>query len=238
MFKKRGYHWSPLLLDLRLNDRGRFMTLRTEVTHATDEQCYSPQAHNRILTIPNIISFLRICSIPYTAWLIAHHAMILALIVLAISALSDCLDGYIARTFNQVSLLGQILDPIADRLLIVCSILALAYVEVIPWLALLLVVIRDAAMAVLILVLAQHDYGPLPVNFIGKTGTALLMLTIVVLMIVNAIGANTVPMLYESALACGVWGLVLYWTAGITYIRQAFALITGKLAVAPLVVRN
>ena len=79
-------------------------------------QEYSPEALNRVLTVPNVISFLRICSIPYLAVLIAQHKMWPALIVLAIAALSDCIDGYIARTFNQVSKLGQILDPIADRL--------------------------------------------------------------------------------------------------------------------------
>ena len=140
---------------------------------------YSPEALNRVFTVPNVISFLRICSIPYLAILIAQNKMWLALIVLAISAFSDCVDGYIARTFNQVSKLGQILDPIADRLLIVCSTLALAFAKIIPWWALALVVLRDIIMAILIVILAQYDYGPLPVNFMGKTGTALLMVTIV-----------------------------------------------------------
>ena len=142
-------------------------------------QEYSPEAMNRVLTIPNLISFLRICSIPYIAWLITQQQMTFALIVLAISAFSDCLDGYIARTLNQVSKLGQILDPIADRLLIFCSTLALAVAMIIPWWALLLVVLRDAIMAILVIVLAQRDYGPLPVNFVGKAGTALLMLSLI-----------------------------------------------------------
>lgn len=193
-------------------------------------QEYSPEAMNRVLTVPNVISFLRICSIPYLAWLITQHNMILALVVLAVSAFSDCLDGYIARRWNQVSKLGQILDPIADRLLIICSTLALAIANVIPWWALVLVVLRDIIMAILVVVLAQHDYGPLPVNFVGKAGTALLMLAIVSLMIVYAIATESMFLLYASALACGVWGIVLYWYAGLLYYRQAYVLLVNSKA--------
>lgn len=191
-------------------------------------QEYSPEALNRVLTVPNVISFLRICSIPYLAVLIAQHKMWPALIVLAIAALSDCIDGYIARTFNQVSKLGQILDPIADRLLIVCSTLALASAKIIPWWALALVVLRDAIMAILIVILAQYDYGPLPVNFMGKTGTALLMVTIVLFMIVFAIATEPVLILYAAAIACAIWGITLYWFAGILYCIQAYKLLIKK----------
>lgn len=191
-------------------------------------QEYSPEALNRVLTVPNVISFLRICSIPYLAVLIAQHKMWPALIVLAIAALSDCIDGYIARTFNQVSKLGQILDPIADRLLIVCSTLALAFAKIIPWWALALVVLRDAIMAILIVILAQYDYGPLPVNFMGKTGTALLMVTIVLFMIVFAIATEPMLILYATAIACAIWGITLYWFAGILYCIQAYKLLIKK----------
>ena len=191
-------------------------------------QEYRPEALNRVLTVPNVISFLRICSIPYLAVLIAQHKMWPALIVLAIAALSDCIDGYIARTFNQVSKLGQILDPIADRLLIVCSTLALAFAKIIPWWALALVVLRDAIMAILIVILAQYDYGPLPVNFMGKTGTALLMVTIVLFMIVFAIATEPMLILYAAAIACAIWGITLYWFAGILYCIQAYKLLIKK----------
>ncbi|EIK83623.1 CDP-diacylglycerol--glycerol-3- phosphate 3-phosphatidyl-transferase [Gardnerella vaginalis 1500E] len=190
-------------------------------------QEYSPKAMNRVLTVPNLISFLRICSIPYLAWLITKNHMILALIVLAISAFSDCIDGYIARRWNQVSKLGQILDPIADRLLIIFSTIALAIARIIPWWALVLVVLRDVIMAALVVLLAQHDYGPLPVNFVGKAGTALIMLAIVSLMIVYAVSTEAMFVLYAAAIACGVWGIVLYWYAGLLYYRQAYVLLSG-----------
>lgn len=129
---------------------------------------YSPEPRDIYFTVPNFISLLRIISIPFIAMLVSHHRMVTALVVLALSAISDGLDGLIARSFNQVSKIGQILDPIADRLLIFCSILALGVANIIPWWMLIVVGLRDLIMAVLILVLAQHDYGPLPVHFVAR----------------------------------------------------------------------
>ena len=192
--------------------------------HNTDAQ-YSPEARDVIFTIPNMISVLRIISIPFIAMLVSRHEMITALIVLAISSVSDSLDGIIARSFNQVSKIGQILDPIADRLLIFCSILALGVAGIIPWWMLIIVGLRDVLMAVLILVLAQHDYGPLPVHFVGKAGTAMLMMSIVALIVADIWQAPAMALLHLAALSAGIWGVALYWLAGIIYYRQGFELL-------------
>ena len=134
-------------------------------THSnTSGEQYSPEARDVIFTVPNGISVLRIISIPVIAVLVSKHEMVASLIIIALSAMSDGLDGVIARKFNQVSKLGQILDPIADRLLIFCSILALGIAHVIPWWVLIVVGMRDLLMGVLIVMLAQHGYGPLPVH--------------------------------------------------------------------------
>ena len=140
---------------------------------------YSPEARDIYFTVPNLISALRIISIPFISVLISKHEMIAALALIAISSASDGLDGIIARRFNQVSKIGQILDPIADRLLIFCSILALSVAGIIPWWMLIIVGLRDLWMAIQVLWLAQYGYGPLPVHFVGKAGTALLMISIV-----------------------------------------------------------
>ena len=192
--------------------------------HNTDAQ-YSPEARDVIFTIPNMISVLRIISIPLIAMLVSRHEMITALIVLAISSVSDSLDGIIARSFNQVSKIGQILDPIADRLLIFCSILALGVAGIIPWWMLIIVGLRDVLMAVLILVLAQHDYGPLPVHFVGKAGTAMLMMSIVALIVADIWQTPAMELLHLAALSAGIWGVALYWLAGIIYYRQGFELL-------------
>ncbi|MCB6478642.1 hypothetical protein LI171_20650, partial [Emergencia timonensis] len=77
--------------------------------------------------------------------------------------------------------IGQILDPIADRLLIICSVLALGVAGIIPWWMINIIAARDAWMMLLVLWLAQYDYGPLPVHFVGKAGTFMLMVSIVAL---------------------------------------------------------
>lgn len=186
---------------------------------------YSPEARDIYFTVPNLISLLRIISIPFIAVLIARHQMVEALVVLAVSAVSDGIDGIVARMFNQVSKIGQILDPIADRLLIFCSILALGVAGIIPWWMLFVVGLRDLIMGVLVLVLAQYDYGPLPVHFVGKTGTAMLMLSITVLIFCDIWATPAVDLLHLAALAAGIWGVGLYWLAGYIYLRQGVRLI-------------
>ena len=186
---------------------------------------YSPEPRSVILTVPNVISLLRICSIPLIAYLVANRHLIISLVVLLISALSDGVDGIIARRFNQVSKLGQILDPVADRLLILCSILALSMANILPWLLIVLVGVRDVLLGILTLVLAQHDYGPLPVHFAGKTGTAVLMLAIPALIFAD-VGHNTFFRVFHLvALGAVIWGVALYWLAGLIYAYQGIGLL-------------
>ena len=181
---------------------------------------YSPEARDLIFTIPNLISLLRLASIPFIAWLVSEHHMIPALIVFAIGSASDGVDGILARRLNQVSKLGQILDPIADRLLIICSVVALGVAGIIPMWMIVVIGLRDLVMAIQVVWMAQYDYGPLPVHFVGKAGTALLMIAIVALIVAD-LGTGTFFMaLNLAALATGIWGVCLYWLAGYIYFRQ------------------
>ncbi|KAB7790761.1 CDP-alcohol phosphatidyltransferase family protein [Bifidobacterium leontopitheci] len=188
-------------------------------------QDYSPEPRDIYFTIPNLISLLRIISIPIIAWFVADHRMVPALIVLAVSSLTDSLDGIIARAFNQVSKIGQILDPIADRLLIICSVLALGIAGIIPWWMIIIIAARDAWMLLLVLLLAQFDYGPLPVHFVGKAGTFMLMVSIVALIFCDIWVNPFVDLLQLAALAAGIWGVGLYWLAGYIYSRQGISLL-------------
>ena len=188
---------------------------------------YSPEARDIYFTVPNLISALRIISIPFISVLISKHEMIAALALIAISSASDGLDGIIARRFNQVSKIGQILDPIADRLLIFCSILALSVAGIIPWWMLIIVGLRDLWMAIQVLWLAQYGYGPLPVHFVGKAGTALLMISIVGLIFADLGTSTFFHLLYIAALAAGIWGIAMYWLAG--YAKQGVGLLRKEL---------
>ena len=175
---------------------------------------YSPEARDLYFTVPNLISALRIISIPFISALISRHEMIAALALIAISSASDGLDGIIARKFNQVSKIGQILDPVAG---------------VIPWWMLIIVGLRDLWMAIQVLWLAQYGYGPLPVHFVGKAGTALLMISIVGLIFAD-LGTNAFfHLLYLAALAAGIWGIAMYWLAGYIYTKQGVSLLRKEL---------
>lgn len=190
---------------------------------------YSPEPRDVIFTIPNALSLLRIISIPIVAWLIAQHNMVVALIVFALSSVTDFFDGALARKLNQVSKLGQILDPFADRLLIFCTILALGVAGIIPWWIFAVVVARDVTMLIEILWLAQYGYGPLPVHFVGKAATALLMISMVALVIADIGDGTPFLVLHLFALAVGIWGVVLYCLAGFIYLRQGGSVIRKEL---------
>ncbi|MBW3089081.1 CDP-alcohol phosphatidyltransferase family protein [Bifidobacterium sp. 82T24] len=192
--------------------------------HGEDE-AFSPEPQNIIWTVPNAISFLRILSIPVIAVLISKRYLVWSLVVLAISSASDGIDGYIARRFNQVSRIGQILDPIADRLLIIFSMLALGWTQILPWWLLIAVGSRDVVMLLEVLLLAQYDYGPLPVHFVGKSGTALLLMSVPVLIVADLSTRPFFQVLHLIGVAGAIWGAALYWTAGLIYILQGYALL-------------
>ena len=88
---------------------------------------------NRILTIPNVLSFVRLLLVPVFLWLIIVGQDGAALLVLVFSSISDFVDGVIARRFGHITRLGQLLDPLADRLFIFSALIWLTMRGVIPW---------------------------------------------------------------------------------------------------------
>lgn len=177
------------------------------------------QLSSRVFTVPNILSFLRLLLVPVFLVLIVRGQDALALLVLVVSSVSDFLDGVLARRFNQVTRLGQLLDPAADRLFIFTALIGLAIRGVIPWWLLIVIVARDVMLAVLGVTLANFGYGPLPVHHLGKVATFCLFYALPILMIGQAFPALawiTVPFGWAFAL----WGAFLYWWAGLIYLRE------------------
>ena len=192
------------------------------------DESFSPEPTDRILTVPNVIIMFRLVSIPVIAVLVAKNHLFAGLVLLAVSAMSDGVDGYVARRYNQVTKLGQILDPIADRLLIFFSVLALASIGIMPWWVLAAVVLRELVLGIQVLRLASYGYGPLPVHFVGKAGTAVLMISVPVY-IVSALGEGTLfTVLHDLGDAGSIWGCALYWVAGIIYLWQGTHVIRGE----------
>ncbi|MGV2384486.1 MAG UNVERIFIED_CONTAM: CDP-alcohol phosphatidyltransferase family protein [Thermobifida fusca] len=180
---------------------------------------------DRIWTIPNMISVLRLLGVPLFLWLVlGPQADLWALGVLAAAGLSDWLDGKIARAWNQTSRLGTLLDPMADRLYIFAALLGLVVRDIIPWWLMAILVLRDVLIIGALPVLRYYGYGPLPVNFAGKAATLCLLYAFPLLFLGGYSGAvGYVAQIVGWAFA--IWGTALYWWAGLLYSVQGSQLI-------------
>jgi cardiolipin synthase (CMP-forming) len=131
---------------------------------------------DRIATVPNLLSLLRILLIPLFVWLILGEGTEAAgLILLCAVVATDWVDGYIARHTGQVSNLGKVLDPLADRLAIAAGLIAVVIAGAFPLWAALLVLVRDAAVLVVVAVLLVRARIRIDVRWIGKAATLALM---------------------------------------------------------------
>jgi len=185
-------------------------------------------AGQRIVTIPNLISIARLAGVPVFVWLVLAVRTPAgdwwALGVLAFAGLSDWLDGKIARALHQQSRLGELLDPAADRLYIVATVIALAVRSIIPWWLVGILAAREVGLGVVLAVLRRAGYRPLRVSFVGKAATLSLLYAFPLLFLASH------PSFYASAArvfgwAFALWGTALYWWAAALYVRQAQCLL-------------
>lgn len=178
---------------------------------------------DRVWTVPNALSFVRLACIPAFLVLLARHQDGWAFAVLALSGASDFLDGRIARRYHQVSRLGQVLDPLADRLFIVSTVLALALRQIVPWWLVALILLRDLVGTVLVWSIRRLGYRGLPTHFLGKAATFCLLWAFPLLLLAHFADATTG--LRAGSLALGWafawWGVSLYWVSMFAYLRQA-----------------
>lgn len=174
---------------------------------------------SRVLTIPNLLSFFRLAMVPVFLVLVIQGQDALALVVLIVSSATDFLDGYIARKFKQLSRLGQLLDPAADRLFIFAALVGLAARGVIPWWLFVVIVARDVALLVMGVIAANFGYGPLPVHHLGKVATAALFYALPILMIGQAF-PDAAWLTDPIGWAFALWGAFLYWWAGAIYVIE------------------
>ena len=177
-------------------------------------------ASSRVLTVPNLISVARLCGIPLFLWLVlGPEEDAWALVVLMVAGITDYLDGTLARRLNQTSRLGQLLDPIADRLYILAVVAGLALRGIIPWWLAVLLPLRDILLSGLVPFLRTRGYSALPVHFLGKAATATLLYAFPLLLLGE--DAGTLPTLANVlGWALAIWGVGLYWWAGILYAWQ------------------
>ena len=186
----------------------------------------------QLRTVPNMLSALRLILVPVFLFMLLNNQGLVAIAILAVSSITDFLDGYLARRYHQVTRLGQLLDPFADRLYIFSTLIAFSIQGVIPWWLALLVLGRDFMLLVVYPILATHGYGPLPVHYLGKAGTMALLYAFPLLLIAN-IWVDAALVVKPLAWAFALWGVGLYWWAGFVYVKQVADVVkTAKTAEA------
>jgi cardiolipin synthase len=178
----------------------------------------------RIVTLPNLLSALRLASVPLFLWLLLGPRSDLGpFAVLAASSLTDFLDGWVARRFDQTSRLGAMLDPVVDRVYVAAAVVGLAVRGIVPYWLLGVLAGRDALLAGQLPILRRHGYGPPQVHLVGKAATMCLLYGLP-LLLVAALGGTVHAVFAPIAWAFTIWGTTLYLVAAWLYSRQAYQL--------------
>jgi cardiolipin synthase (CMP-forming) len=172
--------------------------------------------HDVVFTIPNLLTVVRFMGVPLFMWLVlAQKEYGAGVIVLAVMAGTDWIDGYIARRFDQASKLGRVLDPIADRLALLAVAFTLVIAGVVHWLYLAALVIPDAVL--LVLTLSFFGGHPdLPVSVVGKVRTGLLLLGTPMLVLSRLDNAFSDELFVAAWIVLGL-GLIGHWIAAYNY---------------------
>lgn len=165
----------------------------------------------KIWTIPNIMSMFRLLLVPFIIWAyIGQHNTTLTIILLAVSALTDILDGRIARKFNMISDLGKALDPFADKVTQVCVVLCLAFTYPLLWYLLGICVFRELCMGVLgYLTIRKTNRVPYA-HWYGKVSTVVLYASALALLLFPNMLAWLSTTIIVVCMVCVVTALVLY----------------------------
>jgi cardiolipin synthase len=173
-----------------------------------------------VLTIPNLLSFARLLGVPVFLWLLlGPHADGWALAVLMLSGFSDWADGVLARKLNQMSPLGALLDPLADRLYILATLFGLVLRSVIPWWLAAVLIGRDLVLLLTVPALRRRGLTALPVHYLGKAATFNLLYAFPLLLIGSHAGTIS-AVAKPIAWAFTIWGTGLYLWAGGLYLLQ------------------
>lgn len=195
-----------------------------------DEGCAADQVSDRIFTVPNIISFVRLCLVPVFLVLLLNGFNVAATLLYALAAGTDWIDGQIARRTNAVSRLGQLLDPAVDRILMISGVCGLFLVGRLPLWIILVVLVRDLLLLVGGAVLLKRFRVRVAVIFPGKVATTLLFVGFAGLLL-------NWPLVPGLGLVDAVWlpglnGLPCSWGIWFVYAGLALGLVTTAYYIA------
>jgi cardiolipin synthase (CMP-forming) len=175
---------------------------------------------DRLLTIPNLLSVIRLALVPVFLWLLlGPKADGWALLILVYAGISDWADGKIARIFNQASRIGAMLDPAADRLYTLATVVAFVVRGIVPWWIAALLVLRDVVVAACIWVLGRNGFAPPEVTYIGKAATFNLLYAMPLLLLAQG-GSTAATIARPVAYAFAIWGGALFLWSGVLYLLQ------------------
>jgi cardiolipin synthase (CMP-forming) len=186
-------------------------------------------AARRLLTVPNAVTLVRLACIPLFVWLVfgAHRQTGAAVLLGALGA-TDWVDGYVARRFHQVSELGKIIDPVADRLLVAAGVVSIIVVGAVPLWFGVATLAREAVVSAATLLLASLGARRIDVLWVGKAGTFALMFSYPAFLLSHGSAEWQVPF-HAFAWFSGIVGLALAWVAALSYIAPARqALVEGR----------
>ncbi len=184
---------------------------------------------DRVWTVPNVLSVLRLLGVPLFLYLLlGPEADGWAVVVLMVAGVTDWADGKLARVLGQSSRLGALLDPAADRLYIVSTLVAFALRDVVPLWVVAVLVGREVVLGVALLVLRRHGYPPLQVHYLGKAATFLLLYAFPLLLLGD--GGGAWAWVLPVAWALTIWGSALYVLAGLLYVVQVLGLLRADRA--------
>jgi cardiolipin synthase len=176
--------------------------------------------NSAIWTIPNALSLLRLLGVPIFIFFVRAEEFTLAFFLLLLAGLTDYLDGKIARRFNQMSRLGELLDPAADRLYIIAVLISLYFLDVIPLAVLLLIVVRDLTLALLLAVMKRNQIAPFKITYLGKAATFNLLYAFPCLLLTLHGNDLVAEAAFIFGWAFSAWGIGLYLLTGGQYFQS------------------
>jgi cardiolipin synthase len=176
---------------------------------------------DRVLTVPNVITAARLAAVPVFLWLLfGVQDRVVAAALLAVLGATDWVDGWLARRLGQVSTVGKVLDPVADRVLLGVGVAAIMVTGSVPlWLG-AAVLAREALVSAAVLALAALGAARIDVVWVGKAGTFGLMVAFPLFLVAGPSASLSNPALV-AAWVCAVPALVLSWYAAGAYIPLA-----------------
>lgn len=175
---------------------------------------------DRVLTVPNALSVLRLAGVPLFLWLLLGPEQDgWAIVVLAVSGFTDWLDGKLARWLDQSSRLGALLDPAADRLYVLATLLAFGIRDIVPWWVIAVLVGRDLLLAACLPVWRRMGYDVPEVHYLGKAATFNLLYAFPILLLAQG-DSTAAEIARPIAYGFMVWGGALYVWSAVLYLVQ------------------